>query len=95
MMYFERGLVSCFLRRGRANSEAGFTLVEILTVLVVLGILTAVTVPSYLGFRTRAGDGTAKANIRSALPAVEQFRVDNYGAKGDADERKQRPVTKG
>ena len=55
------------------GGQQGFTLIELLIVLVVTGILVAIAVPSYLGFRTRAADSAAKANIRAALPAVEQF----------------------
>jgi prepilin-type N-terminal cleavage/methylation domain-containing protein len=74
---------------------AGFTLIELLVVLIVIAILTAIAVPAYAGFRTRALDSAAKANIRSALPAVAEFAVDNVGAKGDADGKKKTAGYKG
>jgi prepilin-type N-terminal cleavage/methylation domain-containing protein len=60
-----------------ARSNAGFTLVELLIVLAILGILLAIAVPSYLGFTHRATDATAKANLRAALPSVEGYFTDN------------------
>ena len=72
--------MSSFIGRLQARlrkEESGFTLIELLVVLVIIGILLAIAVPSYLGFKTRAESQAAKSNVRAALPAVEAFYSDN------------------
>ena len=70
------------IRQRLNREESGFTLIELLVVLIIIGVLLAIAIPSYLGFRDRAERRAAASNVRGAVPAVEAFYSDNNTYQG-------------
>jgi prepilin-type N-terminal cleavage/methylation domain-containing protein len=61
----------------RLRRNEGFTLIELLVVMIIIGILVAIAIPSYLSLKGRAHATAAEADLRSAVPDIEEYYADN------------------
>jgi type IV pilus assembly protein PilA len=70
-----QGTISRMRKRG--DEDRGFTMIELLVVVVIIGVLVAIAVPVYLNYRKGAANKSAASDVRGAITAVEQYYTDN------------------
>jgi type IV pilus assembly protein PilA len=74
------------LRERRRGDEEGFTLIELMVVVLIIAILLAIAIPTFLGARKRAQDRAAQSSLRNSLTAAKTHYTDtqSYGGASDA-----------
>ena len=72
-------MLTLMRKRLHKDEEDGFTLIELMVVVLIIAILIAIAIPTFLGAQDRARDRAAQSNLRNALTAVKTIATDDAG----------------
>jgi prepilin-type N-terminal cleavage/methylation domain-containing protein len=64
------------------HDQRGMTLIELVIVMIVIAILLVIAASSYMGYRERASDSAAQANIHNVVPSIQGYYVDHDSYTG-------------
>ncbi|MBW1896304.1 MAG: prepilin-type N-terminal cleavage/methylation domain-containing protein [Deltaproteobacteria bacterium] len=64
----------------RGKNETGFTLIELMVVIAIIGILAAIAIPNFVSYRRRAYNASANTGIKNLYTAAQAYFTDNHSA---------------
>ena len=65
-----------FFRKTRENGQKGFTLVELMIVVAIIGILAAIAIPQFASYRQKAFNSAAQSDVKNAKTSLEAYYAD-------------------
>jgi prepilin-type N-terminal cleavage/methylation domain-containing protein len=74
------------LQKLTKKNEKGFTLIELMIVIAIIGILAAIAIPNFIAYRRRSYNSAANADVKNAYTAAQAYFIDHSGIADTVNE---------